>query len=210
MMPRMIDTSGEIWLYRPDTNKNTWRGVKYKRVVALCKTAQSILLPLLAGTGQHEYIFRPENSMREAGLNGVAGKKYNKDAYCRAVARACARAFPDEDIKWTPYQLRHTAATYIRKMLGDKGVSASQVYLGQKSLDVAEIYAKADQGLIEEAVKVMDTMQINRGRMSNEERFEQLEQSIIEAVNSETGTNFFEEVLATLSDDACKQSQQSA
>jgi integrase len=156
-----IDTSIEdLWFYTPYRNKNSWRGVQYGRRIALCKMAQEILLPFLAGCGQNDYIFKPSASMKEAGRNGKAGACYTKDSYRRAITRACQRAFPKGDIAWTPYQLRHTAATYIRKVLGDKGVSASQVYLGQRSIDVAEIYARADMELIFDAVRVMNDLEI--------------------------------------------------
>lgn len=46
------------------------------------------------------------------------------------------------DHRWHPHQLRHNAATRIRKQYG---LEAARVVLGQKSAKVAEIYAEVDQ-----------------------------------------------------------------
>ena len=96
---------------------------------------------------------------------------YTKDSYRRAIERACDKAFPIPDNlnnnkaasaewqkshRWTPYQLRHTTATLIREALGDKGLSAVQAMLGQKSFDVAEMYARLDGSLAHEAARVLD------------------------------------------------------
>lgn len=48
--------------------------------------------------------------------------------------------------RWHPHQLRHNAATRIRK---DYNLEASRVVLGQKSGAVAEIYAERDLSLAE-------------------------------------------------------------
>ena len=68
--------------------------------------------------------------------------------------RACERAFPVPDglpeasLKawrkanwWSPNQLRHSAATEIRKLYGIEG---SQVVLGHAKADVTQIYAERD------------------------------------------------------------------
>jgi integrase len=44
--------------------------------------------------------------------------------------------------RWHPNQLRHTAATVIRR---EHGIEAARVILGHSKLSTAEIYAKADQ-----------------------------------------------------------------
>lgn len=45
------------------------------------------------------------------------------------------------DHRWHPHQLRHNAATRIRR---EHGLDMARVILGQRSLDVTEIYAEAD------------------------------------------------------------------
>ncbi len=96
---------------------------------------------------------------------------YTKDSYCRAIARACEVAFdmPSElrvipkkasqqvkfDLRrragdwralhcWTPNQLRHAAATQIRRQFG---LEAAQAVLGHSTADVTQIYAERDQSL---------------------------------------------------------------
>jgi integrase len=51
--------------------------------------------------------------------------------------------------RWHPHQLRHSAATRVRKQFG---LDAAQVVLGHKSADVAQIYAEAD---LAKAEKIM-------------------------------------------------------
>lgn len=47
-----------------------------------------------------------------------------------------------KDHRWHPHQLRHNAATYLRKQFG---VEAARVVLGHRSAAVTEIYAEMDQ-----------------------------------------------------------------
>ena len=51
---------------------------------------------------------------------------------------------------WTPYQLRHTHATKIRKELGYETAGAA---LGHKNMSATAIYAERNQGLADEAAK---------------------------------------------------------
>lgn len=105
----------------------------------------------------------------------AAGACYDATSYRRAIARACERAFvmpaefrpQHEDGPasreeraakrrawraanvWHPHQLRHTAATRLRK---EYGLEAAQVILGHKSLAVTEIYAEKN---VATAVRIM-------------------------------------------------------
>jgi integrase len=84
------------------------------------------------------------------------GEMYDVAAYRRAIARACDLAFPPpaellaagqekalakwrSEHRWHPHQLRHTAATEIRKRFG---IEAAQTILGHATLSVTEIYAE--------------------------------------------------------------------
>ena len=87
-----------------------------------------------------------------------AGERYTTCAYRRAIARACDRAFPlPEPLtrkqeaeqkawrkahRWHPHQLRHNAATNLRK---DFGLEAARVILGHRSAAITEVYAELDQ-----------------------------------------------------------------
>jgi integrase len=93
-------------------------------------------------------------------------------SYRRAIARACDLAFPHpilsaipkkeltdtqrEELKawqrrqrWHPHQLRHTAATEIRRRFG---LEAAQACLGHSELGVTQIYAEKN---LEAARRVM-------------------------------------------------------
>jgi integrase len=86
-----------------------------------------------------------------------AGDKYSVDSYRRAVERGCEKA--DKWAKggriigndetaiqgWHPHRLRHNAATAIRKK---HGAEAAKLVLGVKNLDVAELYAERDEGVV--------------------------------------------------------------
>jgi integrase len=80
------------------------------------------------------------------------GVAYDIGAYRRAIARACDKAFPPSpdltpaelakwrsDHRWHPHQLRHTAATAIRRQFG---LEAAQVVLGHATLSATQIYAE--------------------------------------------------------------------
>ena len=43
--------------------------------------------------------------------------------------------------RWSPNQLRHTAATEIRR---DFGLEAAQIILGHSAADVTQVYAERD------------------------------------------------------------------
>jgi integrase len=92
-----------------------------------------------------------------------AGGHYTVGTYRRAVSRGCESAFPvpegmtdaaeirkhHQAHHWHPHQLRHSAATRIRK---EHGLEAAQVILGHKNMQVTEIYAEAN---VELARKIM-------------------------------------------------------
>jgi integrase len=79
---------------------------------------------------------------------------YDVAAYRRAITRACDVAdvwakggqivANDERIisRWHPHQLRHTAATDIRRQFG---LEAAQHVLGHASVDMTQVYAERNQ-----------------------------------------------------------------
>jgi integrase len=83
-----------------------------------------------------------------------AGNHYSSGAYRRAIHRGCDKAFPappeltgeeaaawHSSHRWSPNQLRHTAATEIRR---NYGLEAAQIILGHAQADVTQIYAERD------------------------------------------------------------------
>lgn len=116
----------------------------------------------------------PSQAKRQA--KRTFSRRYNKDSYRRAIQRACEVAFgmprelrviskdqPEEKREqlkqlasewrhencWSPNQLRHSAATQIRKRFGLEG---AQVTLGHASADVTQVYAERD---LQKAVEIM-------------------------------------------------------
>jgi len=79
------------------------------------------------------------------------GDVYTVESYRRAIARGCDAAdrwskgglVVDEHERlvprWHPHQLRHTAATELRRRYG---IEAAQVILGHRTLTVTQVYAE--------------------------------------------------------------------
>jgi integrase len=91
------------------------------------------------------------------------GDHYTVESYNRAIARACDKAWPAPDgltpterdawhcaHRWAPNQLRHAAATRIRR---EFGLEAAQVVLGHRTLTVTQVYAERH---VAEARRVME------------------------------------------------------
>jgi integrase len=99
---------------------------------------------------------------RQARGRKPLGDHYTVTSYRRAIARACDAAFPCPALagipkknltadqraelkawrkahRWHPHQLRHSAATIIRKQFG---VEAAQAVLGHSQIDTSELYAE--------------------------------------------------------------------
>jgi integrase len=96
-------------------------------------------------------------SKRTRNRRRPAGDRYTNDSYRRAIHRACDRAFPipkgleaaeakeyRSAHRWSPNQIRHAAATQIRR---EHGLEAAQVLLGHSSADVTQVYAERDLAL---------------------------------------------------------------
>ncbi len=127
------------WIYTPFRHKNTWRGKKYVRKIAVGPKAQAVLRP---------YLLRPDDApCFQHGRTWVPGPgTYTANTYAAAIKRAAKLANMPH---WYPLQVRHSTGTMIRKMVG---LEAAQVVLGHQDAETTEIYAKADEAL---AVEVM-------------------------------------------------------
>jgi hypothetical protein len=71
---------------------------------------------------------------------------YRRHSYTRAINRACKRAGV---VCWSPLQLRHTAATIIRRQYG---LEAAQLVLGHSRADVTQLYAERDSAKAEQII----------------------------------------------------------
>jgi integrase len=154
-----LDTSGAVWLYRPATHKTKHRG--HERVVAVGPRAQVVLRPWLRENAE-EFLFSPHETMRALRKQQrqnrktklqpsqrnrrkqrpkvKPGARYQVGSYNYAVTRACAKAGVP---LFHVHQLRHNAATEIRKAFG---LDAARAALGHKTAKVTEEYAELDTG----------------------------------------------------------------
>ena len=123
--PMDVDRSQDIWVYRPNTHKTQHRGKV--RAIPIGPKAQQIIQPRL---------LRPRRCVLLFPSDKAGYRCYTKDTYARAIARACRRGNLDH---WYPNQLRHTAATEIRKLFG---LEAAQVSLGHSHAAVTQIYGR--------------------------------------------------------------------
>ena len=135
MRPREVQTTGEVWMWRPERHKTQWRGAAL--VMFLGPQAQQAL----AGRMDRPdvWCFSPRDAVREGGRTPPKSIRevYSVASYRQAIRRACERAGVP---LWTPYQLRHARATEVRQRFG---LEAAQAVLGHESLDATQIYAAA-------------------------------------------------------------------
>lgn len=121
-----LDTSGTVWLYRPQRHKAEHHDAE--RVICIGTHGQEVLKCWLK-TNAQAYLFSSDKS---------GNRPYRRDSYRTAIVRACAKA---EVPMWSPNQLRHNFATRARK---EFGIEAARVALGHTSTVVTEIYAERD------------------------------------------------------------------
>lgn len=123
-----LDTSGEVWLYRPGAHKNAWRGKD--RTIFIGPKAQEILMPFVADAVQADlFVFRPREENEPYSLRGMES----------SIRKACKRA---EVNHWSPGRLRHNTATNVNRAFGD--IDASRVVLGHSERNTTAIYAERD------------------------------------------------------------------
>ena len=158
----------DLWLYRPAHHKTEGK-TKRKKVVPLGKPEQELIAPYLEGKTGREAVFSPRTAMEERKTEKRANRKskltpsqrardearaknpadrtgefYDKDSYRRAIVYAIIKAnrrLPDEEKipHWTPYQIRHTAATALEL---ETDIEDAQILLDHESVDTTKRYTK--------------------------------------------------------------------
>ncbi|HKQ48604.1 MAG TPA: site-specific integrase [Phycisphaerae bacterium] len=160
LRPVEIDMGGRIWVYAPASHKTAHHG--HERRVYIGPRGQAVLRPFLKRRVD-AYCFSPAEAdqARRADLHSIRktpmscgnrpgtnrsqrpkrtpGKMYRVSVYRRAIERACKRAGVPS---WHPHQLRHNAATFLRK---EFGLETARIILGHRSAAITTIYAEADQ-----------------------------------------------------------------
>lgn len=158
--PSMVDRSGEVWTISLTEHKTAYRGKS--RILYVGPAAQKVLTPYLL-RGADDACFSPQESERQRleavhaarttplnsgnrpGSNKLARKPrkaprtaFDTGSYANSIRYACRRAKLDH---WHPNQLRHSAATEIRRQFG---LEAAQVILGHSGADITQVYAEKD------------------------------------------------------------------
>jgi integrase len=160
-----IDMSCKVWSFRPETHKSEHHG--RQRTIFLGPQAQAILRHWLR-PDLSAFLFSPAEAMAERSGRlresrrtpiqpsqrnrrkphpaKVPSDHYTVDSYRRAIAYGCRKA----DVpKWHPNQLRHNAATRLRK---EFGLDVARAVLGHSSPVVTEVYAELDMAKAAEAI----------------------------------------------------------
>ncbi len=162
-----------MWAYRPRRHKTAHHGKG--RVILIGPRAQKVLEPLLKDLAGDEYVFSPAldealrqaerrtnrktplwpshlqrlNAKRKAEPKRPKRQRYDAASYRRAIKRACKAA---STRPWAPNQLRHTAATRIRRRFG---IELARIILGHATAFTTEIYAEADHTKARDAMKAI-------------------------------------------------------
>ena len=161
MLATEIDTSGPIWIYSPADHKTAHHG--FERNIYIGPRAQEVVRSFIAERPIGTYLFSPVDAERERyaeaechgrtdqkpntrKTNRELGPHYTTGSCRRAIDRACKKAgIPS----WHPHQLRHNAATWLRK---EFGLDVARIILGHRSPAITEIYAELDR---EKAISAM-------------------------------------------------------
>lgn len=171
--PCEVDRSADVWAYRPSWHKTEHKGKG--RTILIGPRAQKLLAPYFGGDpGRLAFPKSPTGVKRDRDETPVE----LASSYCRAILRACERAFPPPSLpatrtptreelaavaewekdprawrkarRWTPNQLRHSAATKIRRRAG---IESARIALGHSSVAMTEIYAEKDLDSIRELTR---------------------------------------------------------
>ncbi len=176
LKPVDVDCSEKVWVWRPENHKNTWR--EKERCIFIGPKGQKVFGPYLKRDND-QYCFSPIESERERSrirrlnrkspltpsqrsrkpkVNGLRRpkEKYETSSYRRAITRALESANKDRKAQgmvslpdWAPNQLRHAAATEIRRLFG---LEAAQVVLGHSTADITQIYAERKEKLAADVI----------------------------------------------------------
>lgn len=155
MTRRQLDMTGDIWWYRPEKHKGSWRG--RQREIAIGPNARELIrlrltlaldAPLFsARTAWEEFRAakrasrktpetkqQRERDERAARAERVA-EFLDVDHYRRAITRACDAA---KEPHWSPHQLRHAAGTRIA---ATEGIEVARATLGHTDVTTTRRYA---------------------------------------------------------------------
>ena len=185
-----IDMSGDVWLYRPSSHKNAWRGRGL--VKALPKTAQRILAPFIAAKQPTDFLFDPQDatdwSARERSENRKPRKTklypceqkrverakrlrfnnsdrisrcYSKDSYRQAIDHGIAKAAAS-GVRVEPFTPNQLRHAIVSHISKTIGAQAAQRFAGHASLSTTNIYTEIEVAEIIAIAKRLDDDQNSR------------------------------------------------
>jgi len=157
-----IDTSGDVWtcsLAQHKTahkgkNRTLYFGPRAKRIIKLFLTPdRSMDKPLFSpreAVAEHHAKAsthrRSDQKPSPRKTRRTLGDAYTPGSYRKAIERACKQA----DVpKWTPHQLRHSAATFLRR---EFGIEVASLILGHSDIDTTLLYAEANDRKAREVI----------------------------------------------------------
>lgn len=120
-----IITTGAVWTAELRHHKQAWKG--RTRVLYFGPTAQAVLRPWMERRDVSGVMFRTRT-----------GTAFGPQSYAKAVRAACDQL---EIPRWSPNQLRHTAATRFR---AEGSLDGCQVLLGHANITTTQTYAEKD------------------------------------------------------------------
>jgi integrase len=179
LRPADIDRTEGVWKWKPPHHKTSWRekdrvisiGPRAQQILAkyLLRDAAAYCFSPIEAERRRSQLRRlarqspltPSQRARKPKRHGRRRPRdqYDTASYRHAITRAVA-ALNAERLRedptaakiedWSPNQLRHAAATQIRKRFG---LEAAQVVLGHASADITQVYAERNQKLAAEVIK---------------------------------------------------------
>jgi integrase len=172
-----VDMTGRVWCYVPSSHKTEHHGKE--RRIYLGPAAQAVLRPWLRADLM-AYLFSPAEATDERKAESRRRRKtpvqpsqqdrskhrpkkrpgihYTTESYRRAIAYGVrkanaerARSGEPSVPSWHPHQLRHNAATRLRR---EFGLDVARAVLGHSSPAVTEVYAELDMAKAEAMERV--------------------------------------------------------
>lgn len=154
LRPIDLDTGGRVWTATLADHKTAHHG--YERVIYFGPQAQAVIQEFLVDRPIDAFLFsaieaqrqRHDKAQTHRRLNQksnprktgrVVRNHYDVASFRRAIRRACDKA---NVLAWHPHQLRHNAATNLRK---EFGLEAAQLMLGHAKADVTQLYAEVNR-----------------------------------------------------------------
>jgi integrase len=123
-----VDTSGDVWVYRPPEHKNAWRG--HEKAVTIGPRGQAVLRLARKKFSSGNLVF----PCRVRGRGRITGP-YKASAYGWTVRRAAERCGVGD---FRPYDVRHAFRVRVSRRYG---LEAARAAMGHTSVETTADYA---------------------------------------------------------------------